>query len=62
MIEGREVEVKGYADLEWTLGSRPGIGDSRKAYHTRFFVPKVSKPPFDAVFSKATAQICGITG
>lgn len=59
-IDGKIIAIKGYADIEWSLEQSEGLQSTPETRKTRFYVPNLSKPAFDATFSKQTAREHGL--
>jgi hypothetical protein len=47
IVDGKQIALEGYVDIRWSIKNKP-----RKIYNTRFFVPDMEKPPFDAILGK----------
>lgn len=57
MVDGRQVRLQGYIDVNWSINS---AHVPRKIHSTRFFVPEVDKPSFDAALAQESAQEYGL--
>lgn len=59
-IDGKVIPIKGYLDIEWSFEQSEGLQSTPGTRKTRFYVPSLSKPAFDATFSKQTAGEYGL--
>lgn len=54
-VDGQQVPLQGYVDIQWSINNAP-----RKIYSTRFYVPEVDNPSFDAKLAQQTIQEYGL--
>jgi hypothetical protein len=54
-VDGQQVRLQGYVDIRWSINSAP-----RKIYSTRFYVPEIDDPSFDARLAQQTIQEYGL--
>lgn len=52
--QGKQLETRGYVDLEWSFKK------SRTTRQTRFFVVSANDPPFDVLLGRKAATECGL--
>lgn len=54
-VDGQQVRLQGYVDIRWSINSAP-----RRIYSTRFYIPEMDDPSFDARLAQQTIQEYGL--
>ena len=54
IYQGKQLETRGYVDLEWSFKK------SRSTRQTRFVVVSTNDPPFDVLLGRKAAIECGL--
>lgn len=54
-VDGQQVRLQGYVNIRWSINNAP-----RKIYSTRFYIPEIDNPSFDARLAQQTIQEYGL--